>query len=246
MEQAFEETREEASGVTGPVRIGTYTPVNCGPYLLEIVKTFESGYPGCEVLTRDTGLERDQFDWLRQGELDLLAMRLPVAQPDVTIGPILSREPRVLLVSRDHPLAERDSVGIEEIADFTVPYSPRLPREMIDAFVPPKTPSGRPLRRYEDFTASDVMTRVATGELVYLTVPSVLDHFHNPHVVGIPVPDLRMSETALVWLSAHTSTKTRAFVQVAAEILGRHGLGAAVGARALRDAPRSRTTTVRR
>src|SRR5438034_11392056 len=33
------------------------------------------------VLTTDTDFAGRQFDWLRRGQLDLLAMRLPLAEP---------------------------------------------------------------------------------------------------------------------------------------------------------------------
>jgi DNA-binding transcriptional LysR family regulator len=222
MEQAFAQTREEATGVAGPLRIGTYMPVNYGPHFLEIAKTFETRHPDCRVVTTDTGLTRDQFDWLRHDDLDLLAMRLPVSEPDVTIGPILSREPRIVVVATEHPLARRESVCVEDLADCSLPYSSKLPREMMDAFIPPRTPSGRALHRVEDPTLSDAMVRVATGELVHMTVRSFLDHFRNPGVVGIPIRDLPPSETALMWLTAREGGKIQAFARAAADVMGLH------------------------
>jgi hypothetical protein len=65
-------------------------------------------HPRCTIAFIDTGLERSQFEWLRSSAVDLLAMRLPVSEPDVSIGPILSTEERVLAVADDHPLATHD------------------------------------------------------------------------------------------------------------------------------------------
>jgi DNA-binding transcriptional LysR family regulator len=218
MEQAFASTREVATGVAGPLRIGTYIPVNYGPHFLEIVKTFETRFPAYEVVTTDTDRLSEQFDWLRRDELDILAMRLPVSEPDVTIGPVLSREPRIVVVARNHPLASRESVCVEDLAGCTLPYSPKLPREMMDAFAPPRTPSGRPIRRVEHPTLSDALVRVATGELVHVTVPSFLEHYQHPDVVGVPISDLPASETALMWLTARLSSKIQAFARVATEV----------------------------
>jgi DNA-binding transcriptional LysR family regulator len=47
MREAFEETRQIATGVAGELRLGMYTPVNGGPHLTEIIKTFEARYPAC-------------------------------------------------------------------------------------------------------------------------------------------------------------------------------------------------------
>jgi DNA-binding transcriptional LysR family regulator len=222
LEQAFANTREAATGVAGPLRLGSYNPVNYGPHFLEIVKAFETRHPGCEVLTTDTGLGRDQFDWLRHDEVDVLAMRLPLARPDVTIGPILSREPRILALAGDHPLATRQSVSVEDLARYKVPSSSTLPRELIDAFTPPRTPSGRPIPRVEIRSAPDTIVRVATGEFVHPTVPSLLDQFQHPGVVGVPIGDLPPSETALVWLTARENAKIQAFARAAGEVIASH------------------------
>src|SRR5215216_344858 len=108
--RAYAKAHEIATGVAGTLRLGMYTPVTGGPYLLEIVKTFQTRHPDCRVQLIETGFARDQLDWLRHDEADLLAMRLPFNHADVVIGPILSREGRVVLVAEDDPLAERTSV----------------------------------------------------------------------------------------------------------------------------------------
>jgi DNA-binding transcriptional LysR family regulator len=222
MEQIFTETREEATGLDGPLRIGTYAPVNYGPYFLEVVRAFEDENPDCPVVTTDTGLERDQFDWLRRDELDVLALRLPVNAVDVAIGPVLSREERIVIVARDHPLAHRESVSFEELADGPLFYSSTLPIELMDTFIPPRTPSGRPVRRVEIASVSDAMLRVATKKLMHLTVRSFLEHYRHPEIVGIPVDDLPPSETALMWLTVQESGKIRAFARAARQVMAMH------------------------
>jgi DNA-binding transcriptional LysR family regulator len=62
----------------------------------------------------------DPLGPLRRGEIDLLTVRLPVNRPDLTIGPTLAREPVVLAVADDHPLAHRERVSIEDVADYAV------------------------------------------------------------------------------------------------------------------------------
>lgn len=98
----------DVSEVAGVVRLGMYTPVNGGPHLVEIIKAFETRHPRCQVEVVDTGLDRDQFDWLRTGEADILAIRLPVTRAGVSIGPVLTTEDRVVAVALDHPLRRRD------------------------------------------------------------------------------------------------------------------------------------------
>jgi DNA-binding transcriptional LysR family regulator len=216
---AFGETRDAAVGVAGTVGLGMYTPVSGGPHLTEIIRRFEGRHPECRVQLVQTELTRDQFELLRSGELDALAMRLPFTAADVVVGPILSREERVVAVAADHPLAARSSVSYDELGDETMPAVPALPQELMDAFVPPVTSSGKRIRRADLRSTAESMMRVATGELVHPTVRSFVDYHRHPGVAFVPIHDLPPSETALVWLDANTSPRLQAFVRAAADVL---------------------------
>jgi DNA-binding transcriptional LysR family regulator len=222
LQRAFEDTRATTAGVAGTLRIGMLSPVLGGPHMVEIVKAFQSQHPNCEVAFTDTGMVRGQFDWLRSDEVALLAMRLPILESDVTIGPILSSDERVVAVANDHPLAGRESISYEEIADYPVTYAPALPREMMDAFIPPRTPSGRLLRRVEIATIAEAVMLAAAGDIVHPTVRSFLQHGRHPGITAVPVRDLPASETALVWLTANHDDRLDAFVRTAQDILRAH------------------------
>ena len=114
LEHGFSDAYAVARGIAGSLRIGIYFTLNLGPHMPEIVRTFESRHPDCEVAFVNTGFERNYVDALRQGEVDMLAARLPLTAPDITVGPILSREERVVVVPRDDPLAQRESISYED------------------------------------------------------------------------------------------------------------------------------------
>jgi DNA-binding transcriptional LysR family regulator len=219
LHQAYTEAHEIATGTAGTLRLGMYSPIAGGPYLVEIVKTFQTRHPDCRVQLIETVLGRDQLEWLRHDEADLIAMRLPFDHPDVVIGPVLSREERVVLVAEDNALAERESVSYEELAGYTVPDSRTLPREMMDAFIPPVTPSGRRLQRVDVHSTSEIVMRVAAGEVVHPTVRSFLAHFPGDGVKAIPIRDLPPSETVLIWLQANRSVKIDAFARAVADVV---------------------------
>jgi DNA-binding transcriptional LysR family regulator len=117
-----------------------------GPHWPEIVELFENHHPGCRVTFVDTGRDRDYLDWLRTCDVDMVVCWLPVSPPEFTVGPIIQRDDRVLIVGRNHPLAERDSVSIEDLAEYQISDVPAFNREMMDTFIPPVTPSGKRLR----------------------------------------------------------------------------------------------------
>jgi DNA-binding transcriptional LysR family regulator len=232
LERAFAVAREIATGIAGTLRIGMHSPVNGGPHMVRIIELFEERHPACDVSIIDIGLVRDQLETLRAGEVDLLATRLPISEQDVTIGSILSRETRLLAVSSQHPLARLESVDLEDIAPYAAADASGLPREMIDAFIPARTPSGRPIRRVSVSTMLEAIMRIALGEIVHPTVPSFLDHFQHPNLVGVPIRHLPATETALVWLTANGSMKIRAFARAARDVLANTEL--APGRRPLR------------
>jgi DNA-binding transcriptional LysR family regulator len=222
LQDALRRAREAATGIAGHLRIGTYFSLSWGPQMTEIVRTFNARYPDCEVEFSDTGgFTRNYLEALLAGEVDMLAIRLPLRSPEITIGPVLSREERVLVVAEDDPLAGRDSISYEDIADRVVSDVPAFPREMMDAFIPPVTASGRVLRRVTNESVEATMMRVALGIQVHPTVRSFLDHHTHPGVTSVPIRDLPPSETGLVWLTANRSAKIEAFVRAAEDVLAR-------------------------
>ena len=148
-----------------------------------------------------------------------MATRLPLNDADIAIGPILSSEERVVVVATDHPLAARASISIEDLADYTTTDIATVPRSIMDAFSPPFTPSGRPIHRVNLNSIPEGIVRAATGELVYPTVPAVLDYYPHPGVTAVPIRDLPPSQTALCWLKANFSMRVEAFASSAAAVL---------------------------
>lgn len=210
---------ETATGVTGTLRIGSYSALLLGPHIAEIIAAFEARHPGAHATYLDTGTERDYLDWLRADEVDLVAAWLPVTDPEFAVGPVLLRDRRVLLVAPDHPLARRKTVEVEDLAGYAVTDVPSFNREMMDVLIPPVTPSGVRLRRKVSRTLEEALMCVARGEQVHPTVATVLDHYTHHSVLAIPFSDLGPSESVLVRRVADRSPKTLAFSQAAEEML---------------------------
>jgi DNA-binding transcriptional LysR family regulator len=203
----------------GAVRIGIVAGPSGAPPLMAIASKFAEAHPDWTVDFRDISLD-DILGPLRRGEVDVLAVRLPLAEPDLMIGPTLSSEPRVLAVSRDHPLAQRAKVSIEDVADYKVGWFDTLPPELEEAILPSRTPSGRPIQRLRRpiRNLSELAMLVERGDLVHLTVPSMSDYW-GPGIVYIPVIDMAESSEALVWLRKNKSRSLREFTRIASEIL---------------------------
>ena len=213
----FEAARETLEGT---LRIGIVAGPSGGPPLLAVVDKFTAAHPGCAVDFRDVSLA-DILGPLRRGEVDVLAVRLPLDQPDLVVGPTLSHEPRVLAVNRDHPLAQRSEVSIEDVADYKVASFDTVPKELEEALLPSQTPAGRPIERLRRPMRSlnELAMLVARGDIVHLTVPSMADYW-GPDITYVPVIDMPESTEALVWLRSASDNKVRELARVAHETLG--------------------------
>lgn len=221
MRSAFTAAQDSAAGATGVLRISMYTLLNGGPRFVEIVKTFEARHPGCRVQVTDAGIF-DMAVALRNDDADMVTVRLPFTAPGVVVGPVLSSEARVAVVAQDHPLTERGAVGYDDIADHPVIDHPAIPRELVEALGPSRTPGGHRIRRVVSHarTFSELVLVVAGSDLVHLTVASFLDHHGRPGVTTVPIRDLPPSHTALAWLAGREDLRVRAFADAARDVVG--------------------------
>jgi DNA-binding transcriptional LysR family regulator len=155
--------------------------------------------------------------------VDVMATWVPLEQPDLVIGPTLTRQPRVLAVGCDHPLADRESVDVEELADHRVTRFDSMPKELHQTLVPLQTPSGRPIpgarMRVGERAMLDIAIRVARGEVVFPTVASAAPH--TGELVLVPITGMPPLRSALVWRRPARDPKLRAFIRVARELLRR-------------------------
>jgi DNA-binding transcriptional LysR family regulator len=140
----LERTHAAARSLEGILPLGLFSGPAGGSHLVEIVDAFGALHPECRV-------EIVQLPWddplapVRSGAVDLIACWLPLEQPELVVGPVLTRQQRVVAMARDHPLAERTDVSFEELADHAIPRFDGWPRELRETLFPTETPSGRPI-----------------------------------------------------------------------------------------------------
>jgi DNA-binding transcriptional LysR family regulator len=216
LRHAVDHAREAARGIVGELRLGVLLASSGGPRLPEIIDAFERRHPDCRVVLTD--LEwLDPLGPLRRGNVDIVATRLPIDQPDLTVGPVLMCDSRALAVAENHPLAGRESVSVEDLADYVLAEVETLPPELLAAFTPSVTPSGRPIAHRKVTGAVDNLALVARGEIVHATISSLPLYMNYPGITYVPIRDLPASESGLVWRTAGETAAVRAFAAVAEE-----------------------------
>jgi DNA-binding transcriptional LysR family regulator len=223
LDGVLERSNTAARVLEGTLRLGLMSGPAGGPRLVAIINAFEEQHAECRVEIVQVSWD-DPLGPLRENDIGLMASWVPLEQPDLVVGPMLTEQPRVLAVARDHPLAERDSVDVEELAGQRVLRFDNWPREMHEAVLPSRTPGGRPIPHTRiaigDRAPLDVAIRTARGEVVFPTVDSARSYMGGDlDLAFVPITGMPPLRSALVWRCRARDPKLRAFIRVAREVL---------------------------
>jgi DNA-binding transcriptional LysR family regulator len=223
LDGVLERSNAAARTLEGTLRLGLFSGPAGGPHLVEVINAFEALHRECNVDVVLVSWD-DPFGRLRANEVELMASWVPLNDPDLVVGPTLTSQPRVLAVAHDHPLADRDSIDVEELADHRVPRFDNWPKELHEAIGPFRTPGGRPIPHTRialgDRAVLDVAVLVARGELVWPTVASAAPYMGGDlDLVFVPIRGMPPLRSALVWRRPARDPKLRAFLRVAREVL---------------------------
>jgi DNA-binding transcriptional LysR family regulator len=226
LNEVLERANTAARSLEGTLRLGMLSGPAGGPHLINIISAFEARHPECKVEVVQMSWD-DPFARLRENDIELMASWIPLGEPDLVIGPILTRQPRILAVAPDHPLASNQTVTIEQIADHRVARFPGWPKALDDAVIPSTTPSGRPIPeariRVGEQNILDLPVRVARREIVHPAVESAIPYMGGRDLVFIPITGMPPLRSALVWHRGTRNPKLREFIITAREILRRSG-----------------------
>jgi DNA-binding transcriptional LysR family regulator len=214
--QTLERARLAARGKTGTLRVSLY-PINVQE-LRRYWETFRARYPQWELRLRVSAYQ-DPFAQLRNGEADILVTWLPVEEPDLTVGPLLFAEPRVLAVAVDHALTRWSSVSLEAVGDFQHVAIDPAPGYWMDNYAPRLTPKGRAIDRTAIVhNLDEVYMYTVLGEVVSLFPVHMTWYSPRPDIAYLPVKDMDALPYGPVWLSAAENDMIRAFARVVRDL----------------------------
>lgn len=209
---ALDDARIAARQPSGALRVG-FTLTTGGAALTRLVRAFTAAYPGCDVQLRETGIW-DLYGPLRRGDVSVLVSWLAVDEPGLAAGPAIEFRARALAVSRDHPLAARGSVTAEDLADYETITPPA--GALYDILIPPRTPSGRPVRRTRAVPGlHETLALVASGQIVHPTVAG-LPLAQRSDITLLRLTGLPPLGLGPIWCTAHENARIRALADIAA------------------------------
>jgi len=218
LQAALDHARRAAREAAGQLRIG-FTNTTEGPALSRLVAVFEARHPGCQVTLQEAPVT-EAYAALRAGKIDVLIHWLVADEPDLTAGPAIGRQDRVVAVAVSHPFAKQETVSVEDLAGQPVARPPAaFPPALWEALVPGNTPSGKPIpQSHEVRSLHEIWALVARGLIIHPTVASTAQLLHRDDIVLVPITGLPPIRLGLIWRTAHENARIRALAATARSI----------------------------
>jgi DNA-binding transcriptional LysR family regulator len=216
LRDSLERARLAARGITHVLQVGMI-PINAYD-LRPFWDTFRARHAGWQLRLQQASFV-DPFAALRRGEIDVLVTWLPVEEPDLTVGPTLFAESRVLGVPTDHALTRRASISLEAVSNFQHVHVTTAPDYWFDSYVPSHTRAGSTIERGPTVrTLDEVLTLTSAGEVATLFPSHMTRYWVRPDIVYLPVRDMSALPYALVWHTEAENEPIRALAQAVRDL----------------------------
>lgn len=164
---------------------------------------FAMAYPEIEVRYRDLPFpSRSTSAWL--GEVDVAACHLPPSD-DAVWSRVIRREPRLVLIPREHPLAGREALDVAEVLDETyVGFDPSVDPGWAGFWCLDDHRGGPPERVTADRAGNpqEVLAALSAGSAITAVPQAAANVLSNVLASTVAVP-LRDAEPARIALIGH-------------------------------------------
>jgi DNA-binding transcriptional LysR family regulator len=198
-------------GTTGELHLG-YMSAAVARRVLTLVDTFHARTPDCRVGIRETALA-DLYGPLRRTEVDLSILPLPVAEPDLTVGPVLLSEAALLAVPAGHRLARRAQLTPGDLTEETFLFAQDLPGYWIEHHLPVARPAAK-ITLLPGF--QEMLAYVTSGHGVAIVGAQTEQLYPRPGLTCVPLAGRPAFDYALIWRTGDLNALASAFLHHAA------------------------------
>jgi DNA-binding transcriptional LysR family regulator len=208
---AVHEARRAAAGESGRIAVG-YLSSLAYSGLTELLRAFRARFPSVEVALRELP-PAHQVDAVKGGHLDVGFVRGPVEDPALAFE-LVRREPLVVALPEDHPLAKRARVRLSSLAREPFVTFPRVRGPaFFDQLMALCRSAGFTPRIVQQAPQLDMMSLVAAGFGVAI-VPASIRDVQRVGMVVRPIVGSPQVELYVVWRVGSDSPVLRGFLDV--------------------------------
>jgi molybdate transport repressor ModE-like protein len=194
------EARVAAATAPEPLRIA-FKAQSTAHFMPEVEAAMRKQAPELEVRPVAVHTLPDELDALLDGRADAAFLWLPIGDdPRFTIHPLLAEE-RWVALPPGHPLSDRTSLTIADLAGVPV-IGPRdgMPEAVVDFwFIDPRPDGSRAVFGPQARTPEECLHLVAAGHGCWIAPASTVTYFAHPRLVWLPLVDAPPNELALIW-----------------------------------------------
>ncbi|MGJ0118862.1 LysR family transcriptional regulator [Williamsia sp. MIQD14] len=186
-----------------------------GITLTTVVQAMRAEHSDLTTRLLRTGWD-DQVEVLHDGRADVSIVRLPIDQTGLEIHHLFT-EPRVAVVAADHPLADRDSVSIADLADEHLLQDPDAVPEWREVAVEIRTGSRPAIPAIH--SVEEKLELVADGTGIAVLPASTAGFYTRRGVVALAVDDLGPNLVALACPTGRRTPLVDDVIEVARALL---------------------------
>ena len=213
-EQAITTVRRAALGQVGTLRIG-FISTAAAIITPKLVKQFRDKYSHVDIELRNV-LTRDQVTQLQERKIDVGFLRVPLSLPADIRTRVIHREPFVLLLPADHPLAQLEDLQLADCHSVGfVMYTRKMAPGFHDVIMNILHRNG--LTPHVVQEASEMYTLVslvAAGMGIAIAPASIALHLVDNVVVRQLPPGEATSEIAIAWRKENVAATTQLFLNM--------------------------------
>jgi DNA-binding transcriptional LysR family regulator len=216
VDAAVSHAREVGYAAEAILDVG-FRPSTSVPLLNPTIAEFRRAVPGAEVRLHHIEWV-DQVGGLLEKRVEVSFVLEPLSHPEITVTTVHTA-PRVAAVASDHPLADRRSVSIADLAPYPVAYPTGAPPEWADFW----TASPRPIEKgvtrpgVPVSTSDESMSVIVTGG-VAISIATVSALYQSFDIRFVPIYDIEPARIGVAWLTRNNDPLVREFISTAKRV----------------------------
>jgi len=216
--QAVQAARRAARGEIGQLSVGFVSSAVYGN-VPSIFSLMRSRYPGVSLLLQDLTSE-EQVEALKTGRIDVGIIRPPVVDAEALKMQVIWQEALMIALPADNPLALREEIALEELAEESFIQIPRhVAPGFYDQCIRICARAGFSPKIVQEARTTPTIVSLVAGGMGVSILPSSLRSLQRAGVVYRPLKSpAPTSDMAVIWRPADTSPTLNAFLEIIREV----------------------------
>ena len=218
VEAAVQQVQDTAAGRTGRLRVGLAATASLDLTPLAL-RAFAEAVPGAEVSVQDIRFD-DPSGGVRDGTTDVAIIWTPLDETGLEVEQ-LTEEPRRIVMSRDHRLADAPQLTVEDVLGEPFPVSDSTD-PVYERFWTLAEERGGPPDPAVRITGQDeLLVGARSGRLIAAMPQALVHQIPFDDIVAREVEGLRPAGVGCCRLAGNDNPLVEAFVQAVRQAAGR-------------------------